>query len=110
MGHRKRFNALRNCIKSATLFVLSIRGWALQIGTSARGIFRGLVSRKKKNNYFAWKVSVFATSRCARWDGAGNLTSFNRQGDRNQKVRRRTEHSASTPSSLQSFCPIFCER
>src|SRR5713101_3574998 len=39
---------------------------------------------------------VFATSRCARRDGAGTLR-VPVACDRDQRVRRRTEHSASTP-------------
>src|SRR6266478_1686211 len=51
---------------------------------------------------------VFATSRCARRDGAATLRVPVASG-RDQRVRRRTENkSASTPSLDTSFCRATC--
>src|SRR4029077_15831111 len=46
-------------------------------------------------------VEVFATSRCARWDEAGTLR-VPVACDRNQRVRRRTDQSATKPSLIGS--------
>jgi hypothetical protein len=46
-------------------------------------------------------VEVFATSRCARWDEAGTLR-VPVACDRDQRVRRRTDQSATKPSLIGS--------
>src|SRR5262249_53770345 len=66
---------------------------------------------------FAWSTprgsrsasgtEVFATSRCARRDGAGTLRASIACG-RGQRVRRRTEKSATKPFPLLVAQTLFC--